>query len=106
MFYLNPKNVVNFFFFKQKTAYDIQSNQDLQNIPISGPNQKRPAILADVASIQRTSELASINHYNIRRVVDIYASVQGRDLGAVGREVTQIVDANRKSLPRGSFVSV
>ena len=40
------------------------------------------------------------------RVVDIYASVQGRDLGAVGREVTQIVDANRKSLPRGSFVSV
>jgi multidrug efflux pump subunit AcrB len=47
-----------------------------------------------------------ISHYNIRRVVDIYAAVQGRDLGAVGREVTRIVDANRKSLPRGSFVSV
>src|SRR6202041_3259333 len=36
----------------------------------------------------------------------IYATVQGRDLGAVGREVTRIVDANRKSLPRGSFVTV
>jgi multidrug efflux pump subunit AcrB len=47
-----------------------------------------------------------ISHYNIRRVVDIYAAVQDRDLGAVGREVTRIVDANRKSLPRGSFVSV
>jgi multidrug efflux pump subunit AcrB len=106
MFYLNPKNGVNYNLVTQTPQYDIQSGQDLQNIPISGPNQKRPAILADVASIQRTSELASINHYNIRRVVDIYASVQGRDLGAVGREVTQIVDANRKSLPRGSFVSV
>jgi CzcA family heavy metal efflux pump len=106
MFYLNPKNGVNYNLVAQTPQYDIQSGQDLQNIPISGPNQKRPAILADVASIQRTSELASINHYNIRRVVDIYASVQGRDLGAVGREVTQIVDANRKSLPRGSFVSV
>src|ERR1700732_4481941 len=47
-----------------------------------------------------------ISHHNIRRVVDIYAAVQGRDLGAVGREVTHIVDANRKFLPRGSFVSV
>jgi len=63
-----------------------------------------PEILADVASIKRSNEMEVINHYNIRRVVDIYASVQGRDLGAVGREVTRIVDANRKSLPRGSFV--
>ena len=47
-----------------------------------------------------------INHYNIRRVVDIYGSVQDRDLGAVGRDVTRIVDAHRKSLPRGSFVTI
>jgi multidrug efflux pump subunit AcrB len=105
MFYLNPKNGVSYNLVTQTPQYDIQSDQDLQNIPISGPNQKRPAILTDVASIQRTSELASINHYNIRRVVDIYASVQDRDLGAVGRDVNRIVDANRKLLPRGSFVT-
>ena len=106
MFYLNPKNGVSYNLVTQTPQYDIQSGQDLQNIPISGPNQKRPEILTDVASIQRTSELASINHYNIRRVVDVYASVQDRDLGAVGREVSRIVDKNRKSLPRGSFVTV
>src|SRR6202041_1275528 len=106
MFYLNTKNGVNYNLVTQTPQYDIQSRQDLQNIPISGPNQKRPAILADVASIQRTSELASINHYNIRRVVDIYASVQDRDLGAVGRDATRIVDSNRKLLPRGSFVTL
>src|SRR5262249_165250 len=66
----------------------------------------RPEILADVASIQRSNEMEAITHYNIRRVVDIYASVQGRDLGAVGRDVTRIVDSNRKSLPRGSFVPI
>jgi multidrug efflux pump subunit AcrB len=106
MFYLNPKNGVSYNLVTQTPQYDIQSGQDLQNIPISGPNQKRPAILTDVASIRRTNELASINHYNIRRVVDIYASVQDRDLGAVGRDVARIVDANRKSLPRGSFVTL
>src|SRR4029079_16196220 len=46
------------------------------------------------------------NHYNIRRVVDVYASVQDRDLGAVGREITRIVDANQKLLPRGSFIRI
>ena len=105
MFYLNPKNGVSYNLVTQTPQYDIQSGQDMQNIPISGLIQKRPEILTDVASIQRTSELASINHYNIRRVVDIYASVQDRDLGAVGRDVNRIVEANRKLLPRGSFLT-
>jgi multidrug efflux pump subunit AcrB len=106
MFYLNPKNGVQYNLVTMTPQYDVQSGQDLQNIPLTAANQKQPGILADVASIQRTSEPGSINHYNIRRVVDIYASVQDRDLGAVGREVTRIVDADRKLLPRGSFVTV
>jgi multidrug efflux pump subunit AcrB len=56
--------------------------------------------------IERSSEMQVINHYNIRRVVDIYSNVQDRDLGAVGRDITRIVNANRGSLPRGSFVRV
>jgi multidrug efflux pump subunit AcrB len=106
MFYLNPKNGVSYNLVTQTPQYDIQSGQDLQNIPISGPSQIKPAILADVASIQRTSELASINHYNIRRVVDIFGAVQDRDLGAVGRDVDRIIGSNRKLLPRGSFVTL
>jgi multidrug efflux pump subunit AcrB len=47
-----------------------------------------------------------VSHYNIRRIIDIYGAVQDRDLGAVGREVNRIVDANRKLLPRGSFFRV
>ncbi|MGD0443895.1 MAG: efflux RND transporter permease subunit [Edaphobacter sp.] len=110
-FYLNPKNGVNYNLVTQTPQYDMQSGQDLANIPLSSATPSssappKPGILANVASIQRTSELASINHYNIRRVVDIYAAVQDRDLGAVGREVNRIVDANRKLLPRGSFVTL
>jgi len=106
MFYLEPKSGVEYYLIAQTPQYDLQSSQDIQNIPLTGTNQKQPGILANVASIQRAIEPVSINHYNIQRVVDIYASVQGRDLGAVGREVSRIVDANRKLLPRGSFVSL
>jgi multidrug efflux pump subunit AcrB len=106
MFYLNPKNGVSYNLVTQTPQYDIQSDQDLENIPLSGANAHRPGILADVASIKRTSEPGSINHYNIRRVVDIYAAVQNSDLGAVGNDVSRIVDAKRHLLPRGSFVTV
>jgi multidrug efflux pump subunit AcrB len=106
MFYLNPKNGVNYNLVAQTPQYDIQTRQDLQNIPLTAPNERQPGILADVASIERTSEPGSINHYNIRRVVDIYASIQDRDLGAVGREVSRIVNGDRKLLPRGSFVTI
>src|SRR5207253_422904 len=74
--------------------------------PISSPTTTRPGILADVASITRSSEIAVLSHYNIRRVVDIHGAVQDRDLGAVGRDVTRILDAHRPLLPRGSFLAV
>jgi multidrug efflux pump subunit AcrB len=106
MFFLNWKNGVSYNLVTQTPQYAVQSLQDLQNTPLNSGAAKRPEILADVASIQRANEMEVISHYNIRRVVDIYAAVQGRDLGAVGREVTRIVDADRKLLPRGSFVTV
>jgi CzcA family heavy metal efflux pump len=106
LFYLNPKNGVSYNIVAQTPQYEMESGQDLENIPISGPNMKRPEILGDVATIQRSSEMVVINHYNIRRVIDVYAAVQDRDLGSVGADVNRIIDANRKSLPRGSFVTL
>jgi multidrug efflux pump subunit AcrB len=106
MFFLNWKNGVSYNLVTQTPQYSIQSLEDLQNTPLNASTAARPEILADVASIKRTNEMEVVSHYNIRRVVDIYAAVQGRDLGAVGREVAHVVDANRKSLPRGSFITV
>src|SRR5436190_314309 len=105
-FFLNWQNGVSYNLATQTPQYRIQSLQDLQNIPLTTPSSTRPGILADVASITRASETAVLSHYDIRRVVDIYGAVQDRDLGAVGRDVARIVDANRPLLPRGSFLTV
>jgi multidrug efflux pump subunit AcrB len=105
-FFLNWKNGVQYEMISQNQQYRIQSLQDVGNIPISSPTMIRPEILSEVASISRGSEMEVLSHYNIRRVVDIYGSVQDRDLGAVGRDVTRIVDNNRKLLPRGSFFRI
>src|SRR4029453_2149709 len=105
-FFLNWQNGVSYNLATQTPQYHIQSLQDLQNIPISGAGATQPAILANVASLTRASEMAVVSHYNIRRVVDIHAAAQDRDLGAVGRDVARIVDAMRAELPRGSYLTV
>ena len=107
-FWLDPRNGVSYSVVTQTPQFAIASMNDLRNIPISSSSGKavRPEILGDVATMYRGSGLAVVSHYNIRRVVDIYGSIQDRDLGAVGREMTKIVDANRKYLPRGMTVGV
>ena len=105
-FFLNPKNGVNYDIVTQAPQYAIQSLHDLQNVPIASPRQTRPEILADVSEISRGSTMAIINHYNIKRVIDIFGSVDGRDLGGAGKDIERIVDASRSKLPRGSQVVI
>jgi multidrug efflux pump subunit AcrB len=112
-FWLDPRNGVSYSVTTQTPQFAVASLNDLRNIPIASSSgtagsgsAARPEILGDVATMSRGSGLAVVSHYNIRRVVDIFGSVQDRDLGAVGRDMTRIVDANRKYLPRGMTVLV
>ena len=106
MFFVNWKNGVNYNLVAQTPQYRIQSLKDIQDIPITGGSKANPEILADLASMKRSHEMAIASHYNIRRVVDIYGAVQDRDLGAVGSDVQRIVSANSKGLPRGTFIAL
>ncbi len=106
-FWLNPKNGVSYNLAAQTPQYRIQSFTDLQNTPISSAGRTAaPEILNDVANIARGSEPAIITHYNIRRTIDIYGSVQDRDLGGVGRDIQRVLNANKKLFARGTEVTV
>jgi multidrug efflux pump subunit AcrB len=105
-FYLNPKNGTTYNIVAQSPQYTIESMSDLENVPLSSRTATKPEILADVASITRTTEMPVIDHYNIRRVLNIYGNVQGRDLGSVSTLIDKIVARRTKELPRGSFLRV
>jgi multidrug efflux pump subunit AcrB len=98
----------------QTPQYKMDTMQDLQNIPINRATRSVPAsgapanpeILSDLAGVGRGQEMEVVNHYNIRRAVDVYANVQDRDLGGVSRQIVKILDGNRKSLPRGTFATL
>jgi multidrug efflux pump subunit AcrB len=104
-YWLDPKNRVSYQISTQTPQYRVNSLQDLANMPITGPTPDAPpSLLASFASIQRGAGMAVVSHYNIQPVIDIYAAVQGRDLGGVSGDITHIIDQSRKQLPRGSQV--
>jgi multidrug efflux pump subunit AcrB len=105
-FWLNPKNGVSYPIATQTPQYRLDSLQGLQNIPVTGVSGAAPQILGSLASIRRGVGLGVVSHYDIAPVIDIYGSVQGRDLGGVARELNKIVDDSRKDLPRGSRLVV
>jgi multidrug efflux pump subunit AcrB len=105
-FWLDPKNGVEYSIATQTPQYRIQSIQDLENVPVTGPSNAQPQILTSIASIQRGVGMATVSHYNISPVIDIYGSVQGRDLGGVAREINRIVENARRQAPRGTEVMI
>lgn len=104
-FWLNPKTGVSYNVNTQAPQYDMDSLQNLGNIPVSS-GDSRPQILTNVASIQRGAGLATVSHYSIAPVIDIYGSVQGTDLGSVAAAVDRIVAENKGKLVRGSRVAI
>ena len=105
-FWLNPRSGVSYNVVAEAPQYQMNSLQDLRNIPVAAGNGATPQILGSIADIQRGQGLGTVSHYNIAPAVDIYASVHGTDLGGVSREIESIVASNQKKLPRGSRITV
>jgi multidrug efflux pump subunit AcrB len=103
-FWVSPKNGVSYNVAIQAPQYEFHNVQGLDNIPVNGATSSQ--LLANLASITPASEPATIYHYNITPVVDVYANVQDTDLGSVSHQVNRIVATAQKELPRGSRMDV
>jgi multidrug efflux pump subunit AcrB len=104
-YWLDPKTGVSYNIDAQTPQYRSDSLQDLENISIAGTNPGS-AILANVGHLSRGAEMGLVSHYNVQPVIDIFGSVQGRDLGGVSRDIAPILDRARQHLPRGSQIVI
>jgi multidrug efflux pump subunit AcrB len=73
---------------------------------VGQPTPRQPQLLSNVSHLHRTVSEAVVSHYNVQPVFEVYANVQGRDLGAVSADVQRVVDALHPELPRGSTIAV
>ena len=105
-FWLNPKNGVSYSLAVQSPQYKVNSLQALMNTPIGGAGSNSPQILANLATATPKTVPAVVSHYNVTPTVDVFASVDGRDLGGVADDTSDIVKSFAKDLPRGTQMHI
>ena len=103
-FWLNPANGVSYPIVAQVPQYRMDSMSDLQALPIASSGSTQ--ILGGVASISRTMSNAVVSHRDILPVVDIYATPQGRDLGAVAADIQKIIDESAQDAPKATTATL
>jgi multidrug efflux pump subunit AcrB len=103
-YYLNPDNGVSYSIVMQTPQYQIDSLSALETLPISAGNTGVPPILGGIADIKRSISSAVVTQYDIQPMVQIYATPQGRDLGAVAADVKAVIADTATEVPKGSSV--
>src|SRR5580704_3068253 len=105
-YYLNPDNGVSYSIVMQTPQYQIDSLQALQALPLTATGNPQSPILGGIADIKRTISSAVVSQYDIQSMVQIFATPQGRDLGAVAADVRALLAETAKDVPKGSSVGL
>jgi CzcA family heavy metal efflux pump len=101
-FWVNPANRFEYNVAVQVPQYKIDSMQTFDNVPISSASTRTPEILGNMATLSVNAEPALFSEYDAQPTIDVYASVEGRDLAAVDTDVQKVLTDFRKKLPRGT----
>jgi multidrug efflux pump subunit AcrB len=104
-YWLDPTNGVSYAVSIQTPQRDINTMAGLKNIPVTS-STANPQLLGGLANVQRTNSNAVVSHYNVTPVIDIYATPQGRDLGALASDIQKVIHATAKDLPKGASVNL
>jgi multidrug efflux pump subunit AcrB len=109
-FWTDPVNGIPYYITVQTPEHLVSSLGEISNTPVStaiaaaGP--PIPGLLSNVATLKRDSVPTNLNQTNIQPVYDIYASVQGRDLGGIANDIGKIVADLQKQLKPGNTIQV
>ena len=103
-FWLNPKNEVTYQVAVQAPQYRMTTLQDLMDIPVT--SQQGQQLMGNLVQVSPVTRAATVSHYNVAPVIDVYASTQDRDLGAVGAETNKVLATFDGHLPRGTHIVV
>ncbi|OXH86552.1 RND transporter, partial [Burkholderia multivorans] len=107
-FWINPRTGVQYPLSIQTPQYDIASVDDLLGTPVAANGRTgTPAqLLGNLVRMRAEARPAIVTHYNIRPAIDLYVSVEGRDLGSVASDIARIVSDARATLPRGTDLTM
>ena len=90
-YWLNPATGISYGIVMQTPQYKLDSLSALSNLPIMAPATTSLQVLGGIADIKRDIASAVVSQYDLQNVVQVYAAVQGRDLGGVAADVRRVI---------------
>jgi multidrug efflux pump subunit AcrB len=112
-FWTDPASGIPYYLAVQTPEYKVSSLNALGNTPVStalstlsDASVPVPGLLSNVATFKRDSVPTNANQSNIQPVYEVYASVQGRDLGGVSADIGKLVAELQKELKPGNSIQV
>jgi CzcA family heavy metal efflux pump len=105
-YWLSPTTGVTYPIVMQTPQRDLDSLAALSNLPVGSGAGANAATLGGLARFERSSGSAVVSQYDIAPMVQIHATTQDRDLGAVAAEIRKVLEETRASVPKGSTVEM
>ncbi len=94
-YYVDPKSGNNYLLTVQFPENQVKSITDFQQIPIRSKDGTQTTNLGAVTDIKTINTPTEVDHYQLRRVIDVYVSPSGQDLGGLAQRVDRVIkDAN------------
>ncbi|MGF7149271.1 CzcA family heavy metal efflux pump [Sphingomonas zeicaulis] len=106
VFFVNPDNGVSYPVVAQAPEYLVDSVSALENVPVSNNTGGSSQLLGGLAGVSRTSTVPVVSHYNIQPVINLYGTVQGRDLGAVAGDIEAAIKSLENEKPKTTTVTL
>lgn len=103
-FWLNPANGVSYPIVLQTPQYSLDSLGALAALPVGSPVDGAPQLLGGLARFGRNATHAVVSQYDLEAMVQVNATTQDRDLGAVTRDIRRAIAETAGEVPAGARV--
>ena len=91
-YWVDPKSGNLYMLTVQFPDNTVRSLEDLKNLPIRASTQTNTTPLGNITSVKLIQSPTEVDHYKLRRVIDVYISTKGEELSRVATAVQQIID--------------
>lgn len=100
----DPATHNDFFLTVQYPEGQVRDISDLRSLPLRASNRPRATMLDTVSKIERRMSPTEVDHYGLRKVINVFVSLEGEDLGRVAKEIEGVVAQTK--LPKGVRVDM
>jgi multidrug efflux pump subunit AcrB len=110
-FWTDPSSGIPYYLAVQTPEPKVNSVNELSNTPVSSAilaagNLVIPGLLGNVATFKRDSVPTNMNQTNIQPVYEVYASLQGRDLGGAANDIKKVIAELQQQLKPGNTIQI